>query len=1441
MLNCLLNDKEVMALWDTGSQISIVSSDFVKQQYPSLQPRKLEEILGTSIELRAANNSPIPYRGFVELTFELAASRDGDKTFRLNVPFLVSDCHIANPIIGYNVIEEVIKSAQPDKDNLVRAFQVAFEQTRETTEALINEIEAVKEQDLTTIRSPNCQITLQPTEVTTVVCRGNAEILSNSTKVIFIPDERKSWPPGLEMEERLYSLQRGRSFKIKIEIYNPTSHPITLNRRTTLGRVELVKSVTPFDVCLQSETPRYHNESSNQPRSDETRAINLNQVSTSSNEGISDFLEQFDLSALSADQKQRVKLLLIEEADSFAKNDGDIGCAEGLQMPINLMDKTPVQKTYTSIPKPLYPEVKQYIEDLLNKGWVTKSTSNYSSPVVCVRKKDGTLRLCVDYRQLNGKTTPDRHPLPRVAETLQNLGGNSWFSLLDQGKAYHQGFIKEEHRHLTAFVTPWGLYEWVRIPFGLCNAPGGFQRYMEQCLEGLRDDICIPYLDDVLVYSPDFDSHIEHLRIVFKRLRDNGIKLKPKKCELFRNQVKYLGHIVSREGYKADTSNTHALTILKEQQPKTVGDVRRVLGLLNYYRKYIPNFSLIAAPLFDLLQHPKETNGNNRKNENRKCNGQTSSKQEILWSEIHRKTLKTLIDYLTNPPILAYPKYDQPYVLHTDASQLGLGAVLYQSQDGALRVISYASRTLTPAEKRYHLHSGKLEFLALKWAICDEFRDLLYYAPSFCVYTDNNPLTYVMKSAKLNATGHRWVAELSNFNFTIKYRPGKQNVDADFLSRSPLHFENYQKMCTESVSQDTIHVTASAVNKQYDNEAIWVSALSTNEKNFALQSSEKTHPISTVRLDSSDVLQAQRHDHCISTVLRCKEKGEKPSRTTYNQESRGIKILLREWDKLYVSKDGTLHRKTSEYDQLVMPEKYKPLVYRELHDEMGHLGSERVFQLATQRFYWPNMRDDIEKYCSKRCLCRKQRKPTTTSRAPLMPIITTQPFELVSIDFVHLERSIGGFEYILVVMDHFTRYAQAYATKNKAAQTVADKLYNDFILRFGYPMRFHHDHGAEFENKLLTSLEKMCGIRHSRTTPYHPQGNGQVERFNQTLLSMLRTLPEEKKSRWKDSLNKVVHAYNCSKHATTGFSPFYLLFGRLPRLPIDVIFNSTPVLANKRRESYPEYVKKWREAMHQAYDLAAKRSEKSQQHNKAIYDKNARSTVLQPGDRVLVRNLSERGGPGKLRSFWEKQIHRIVKQVGDNMPVYSVIPENNPSGKVRNLHRNLLLPCDELPFEDEQSKTRTKRNVNQSTKRNGRRRNSVANESIVDSSDSDDCDEDIFVLIPSENQSNAQDSLKESGELVENTPESITENEIDNAENNDHSIERPIQTENVRTETAEPFELDSPILAPPIRQRLRRQIRPPEYLQYQSLGNPNRFQLLTGSALQCTFRLIAYL
>ena len=209
--------------------------------------------------------------------------------------------------------------------------------------------------------------------------------------------------------------------------------------------------------------------------------------------------------------------MLYEEADAFAQNEEDIGCIEELQMNITLTDNEPVQKNYLSIPRPLYSEIKAYIEDLLNTNFIRKSTSPYSSSVVCVRKKDGGLRLCVDYRNLNKKTVPDRYPIPRIQETLDNLGGNQWFSVLDQGKAYHQGSLDRQSQPLTAFITPWGSYEWTRIPFGLTNAPANFQRFMENSQGDLRDNICIPHLDDVMVYSTSFRDHLNHLQ---QALRD---------------------------------------------------------------------------------------------------------------------------------------------------------------------------------------------------------------------------------------------------------------------------------------------------------------------------------------------------------------------------------------------------------------------------------------------------------------------------------------------------------------------------------------------------------------------------------------------------------------------------------------------------------------------------------------------------------------------------------------------------------------------------------------------------------------------------------------------------------------------------------------------------------------------------------------------------------
>ena len=367
--------------------------------------------------------------------------------------------------------------------------------------------------------------------------------------------------------------------------------------------------------------------------------------------------------------------------------------------------------------------------------------------MVHVCKKDQTLRLCVDYRALNQKTTPDRQPIPRIQETLDNLGGNTYFSVLDQGKAYNQGFVDEKSQHLTAFITAWGLYEWLRCPFGLCSAPGAFQRFTEGCLEGLRDEICTPYLDDVIVYSKSFTEHIEYLRKVLRHLRENRVKLKPRKCKLFRKEVSFLGRVVSADGYKLDQSSIAPVLNLAKNLPKTVGEVCQVIGLLGYYRKYIKDFSHKAKTIYDLLTTKLAKEDivkvkSHSRSKGKRDSGQLPSNHLINWAEERQVALEHLTKHFTSPPVKTYPNFEELFLLHTDASETGLGAVLYQQQNGVLRVIAYGSHTLSPSERNYHLHSGKLEFLALKWSICKQFRDCLYYALSFRVYTDNNPLTY---------------------------------------------------------------------------------------------------------------------------------------------------------------------------------------------------------------------------------------------------------------------------------------------------------------------------------------------------------------------------------------------------------------------------------------------------------------------------------------------------------------------------------------------------------------------------------------------------------------------------------------------------------------------------------------------------------------------------
>ncbi|KAL1261163.1 hypothetical protein QQF64_008990 [Cirrhinus molitorella] len=464
------------------------------------------------------------------------------------------------------------------------------------------------------------------------------------------------------------------------------------------------------------------------------------------------------------------------------------------------------------------------------------------------------------------------------------------------------------------------------------------QRSMKEMLDSFRDDCCIPYLDDILCYAKTFEDHLERLRRVLKAPQQHGVKLRPKKCEFFKREVRYVGRLVSGEGVRIDPKDLNAILSLREKSPSTIGEVRRLLGFISYYRTYIQDFSRIAKPMYDLLQ-TKSNNAHEvmeRINKTKGKGNQLPSKTPVVWTEEHKNTLGTLIDILTQPPVLAYPDFNSPFTLHTDASEKGLGAVLYQWQNGKLRVIAYGSRTLTPAEKNYNLHSGKLEFLALKWAICEKFRDYLFYAPHFTVYTDNNPLTYVMSTAKLNAVGHCWVGELSDFHFDIKYRPGKENIDADTLSHCPLDIEQYVASCSEEMSIDAVCATWEGSQVAKKRDVAWIATLITAQNSIITNTCpEFPHHGFLSTIHPSELQRAQKEDPAIGEIIKLKESNQ----TLTSEVRRGLhgpaKKLLHEWKKLYID-NGLLYHKTTHQKQLVLPAEFKKKVLNHLHDNMGH-------------------------------------------------------------------------------------------------------------------------------------------------------------------------------------------------------------------------------------------------------------------------------------------------------------------------------------------------------------------------------------------------------------------------------------------------------------------------------------------------------------------------
>uniref|UniRef100_A0A3P9MIP6 Gypsy retrotransposon integrase-like protein 1 n=1 Tax=Oryzias latipes TaxID=8090 RepID=A0A3P9MIP6_ORYLA len=784
---------------------------------------------------------------------------------------------------------------------------------------------------------------------------------------------------------------------------------------------------------------------------------------------------------------------------------------------------------------------------------------------------------------------------------------------------------------------------------------------MQATMSDLVFQIMLVYLDDILVYSPTFDGHLTRLQTVFQRLRETGLKVKVEKCNFLQSSVRFLGHQISADGIGTDPDKVAA--VKQWPVPASVKELRSFLGFCSYYRRFLQGFSQLAGPLHDAVNTCL-----NQSNMSRSKNLFKS-----VWTAECQDSFEELKERLTSAPLLGYANFSLPFILETDASSLGLGAVLYQIQDGEKRVIAYASRRLRGAEKNDRNYSSmKLELLALKWAVSEKFRGYLL-GTKFTVMTDNNPLCH-LDSARLGAVEQRWIAQLAPFDFDVRYRPGRCNAAADALSRQPLagepetngdeEFDGCISICNmiqrgTSLDPDLVceGIKCCQVREMRATAAEQV------VENKDLQGNTPTLP----GYSKEELRQFQQTDPTIKSFCQFWDQKTKPTYQQRRSLAKPVISLLRQWSRI-IDVDGLLYRVIEddhklECQQLLLPECLKDSVLESVHNQMGHQGIERTQNLLKQRCFWVGMYEDVERWVKQCERCILTKLPQPHIRTPMKHFLATRPLEVVAVDFTLLEPASDGRENVLVVTDVFTKFTQAFPTRDQKADTTAKVLLREWFMKYGVPERLHSDQGRNFESEVIQELCKLYGVKKTRTTPHHPQGNAQCERFNRTLHDLLRTLPPEKKRRWPEYLPELIYAYNVTPHATTGYSPYYLLYGVHPHLPVDALLNQDQVVDRKH-----DWLVVHQERLHEAHNRTRQYSEQKAAERLELEKSKVYCPPVEIGQLVYLRQWPQ--GRNKIQDAWSSVIYRVL-DVQDS--THTVEPLEG--GPIKRVHRVNLRPC----------------------------------------------------------------------------------------------------------------------------------------------------------------------
>lgn len=830
------------------------------------------------------------------------------------------------------------------------------------------------------------------------------------------------------------------------------------------------------------------------------------------------FLSEGDIRCNHLDHITKEELLKIitKFNKAFYQDGDDLSFTHEIKHKINTVNDIPIYTKLYRYPQVHQQEVRKQIGDMLKQGIIKPSESPYSAPIWVVPKKQDASqkqkwRIVVDYRKLNNITIDDKHPIPNIEDILDKLGRAMYFTTLDLAKGFHQIEVAEEDIKKTAFSTDSGHYEFVRMPFGLKNAPATFQRLMNSVLKEFIGKTCYVYLDDIIIFSTSKEEHFDSLQKIFKKLQDANLKIQLDKSEFLKQETEFLGHIVTTNGIKPNPNKIDAIN--KFPIPKTPKQIKSFLGLVGFYRKFIKDFAKIAKPMTAYLKKDRRIDVNNSE-----------------YKEAFNK-LKLLI---TTDPILVYPDFAKKFTLTTDASNFAIGAVL--SQDN--HPICYASRTLNEHECNYS--TIEKELLAIVWAV-KYFRPYLY-GRKFMIKTDHKPLQWLHNLKEPNAKLQRWKIKLEEFNFDIEYLNGRENKVADALSRVEIH-ANEEEIDEIRSTDATVH-SADEDNSEYI--PITESPLNFYRTQIIIKKG------SPVKMNVEKIYGRTRktfiHPNPDEIFFVSIFKDHVPYKGIVGVLIEDINIysLFQNTYMKYFSKNKLLKiNKCSLIFEDIKDRQQLQEKILEQHNKTNHRGINDVYLELKRKFYFPKLKKEIQKVINNCHICNTAKYERCPLKLPFK--ITETPNKPLDIAHMDIWFKSKGNPY-LTIIDKFTKHAQIIPLKSRSWADLKNGVMQYFA-SFGKPKKIITDQEKGFNSLNFTNFLKNEGVDIHFTTPNNHTSNADIERFHNTLNEHLRILAAIEKEQGlpldEDPVVKSMKVYNETTHSSTGEKPINFLNGTI--------------------------------------------------------------------------------------------------------------------------------------------------------------------------------------------------------------------------------------------------------------------------------------------------------